>query len=186
MYAAAGFDVSLYAEYPLQPNLDVAVDLRHIPIVGAAVPYEVRVRSDFDMSVESIISGKSPNMDDLFSSPEAEVTKSDKRLYRPFEFGLSAAYRPVTWFAFLPSFAMVFDKPFYVEYGLGAEFHWSKWVSATLSTNYEDRLFAQRLNLMFNMRVLELDFILQSASADFLKSFQIAGIGAGVGVKLGF
>jgi hypothetical protein len=186
IFSAMGFDVSLYAEYPVFSTLDVAVDLKHIPIVGGKVPYEVNFVTDFDMTIESLMSGELEDMDDKLSDPEAEFTDSDKRLYRPFEMGFSAAYRPAKWFAFLPSINFVFDKPFFVEYGLGAQFHWSKWIFATVSTNYENRNFVQRLELLFNARVFELEIILQSNSADFLKSFQLAGVGAGVGIKLGF
>jgi hypothetical protein len=187
IFTSAGYDVSLYAEYPLLSKLDVAVDLRHIPLYGARMPYEVNFTTDVNMSMDSLLKGKSPEIENPFENMDSfEFKKSNKIIYRPFELGLAAAWRPLSWLALHPSFSFVFDEPFYVEYATGVELHWSKWISATLSTNYQDRLFAQRLNLMFNMRVLELEFMLQSCSSDFIKSFQGAGVGAGVGVKLGF
>jgi hypothetical protein len=189
IFSSAGYDVSLYAEYPALSKLDVAVDLRHIPLYGARAPYEVDFSTDVNMSMDSMLSGDGtfPEIENPFENMDTvEFKKSSKRIYRQFELGLAAAWRPFSWLALHPSFSFVFDTPFYVEYGAGVELHWSKWVSATLSTNYEDRLFAQRLNLMFNMRVLELEFMLQTCSSDFIKSFQGAGLGAGIGIKLGF
>ena len=55
-----------------------------------------------------------------------------------------------------------------------------------LATSRENEVFCQSVGIMLNLRVLELNVAVASQSADFLKSFQLAGLGAKVGVRVGF
>ncbi|MDR1785848.1 MAG: hypothetical protein LBR23_05205 [Spirochaetaceae bacterium] len=185
-YPLMGFDISFAMEYPLSSKVDIALGVKHIPIRPGTLTKKAALGDGQTnrVSGEDLIAGEVDGLLPDFENIAFET--ADLQVSRPIEAGLSVSLRPLSWFSLLPSINLVFDEPFFFEYSLGTEIHWKKWISATLSTNYEDRIFVQRLQLGFNLRLLEVDLAVQSSSSNFLRSFLLTGAGFGVAFKFGW
>lgn len=79
---------------------------------------------------------------------------------------------------------------FFVDYDLALDLKGSigshELAALRLASSRENEIFCQSVGFMFNFRVLELNVAVASQSADFLRSFQLAGLGVKTSVKLGF
>lgn len=203
-----GLDISLGAEYALFPFLDIGVSVRNIPIIPGRLKYKTDVTASFEYSTEGLFdsmlgkdneSGEgeksSDESSDAVKLPEkSQYLEDPQTVRRPTYIGFAASYRPFgEWFNVRGDIDFVINEPFYVNFNLGVGFHLLKMCKMgghlfnfTLDTGYQQRMWTQRVGLVLNLRAFELDLAVSSCSGDFLRSFMGAGLGVGVGIRLGF
>ncbi len=196
--AGAGLDFDLEVEYPLLKNLDLGVALRHIPAVPASMIYKMGFTATAEYAMEPLLNGSSSGLkyDGTYThtDPVYETLSSPYTVQRPIIFGVQAAYRPFgDWFVVKGNADCVFKNPVYLNAGVEAGIYFlpmSKMgghlLAAAFSMNYEDSVWIQRVTIGLNLRVLELTAHVSSQSSDFIKSFTGTGLGAGLGVRIGF
>jgi len=198
-----GFDLSLGLEYPLFPWLDVGADIVNLPIPFAASKLNhytlLRDSAYVDSSKidigDLIDGGEIP--DDAYHVPDGFEPKygydSDgKTLYRPFKMLFYANYRPFESYVLtlIPSLGFSINRLYpsigAPEGGLSVRCDLANLFIVTLGINYTDRKWKNSLDLVLNFRAIELDVGVSVQSPDFARSFQGAGVGVNVGVKLGW
>jgi len=198
-----GFDLSLGLEYPLYSWLDIGTSIVNLPIPFAAARLNhytlLRDSVYFDSSkidINDLIDGEGIPEDayhvpDDFD-PEYGYDSGGKALYRPFKMLFYANYRPFDSYilTLIPSLGFSINRLYpsigAIEGGISACLDLGNIFIATLGINYTDRKWKNSLDLVFNFRAIELDVGVSVQSPDFIKSFQGAGLGVSVGVKLGW
>lgn len=195
-----GYDISLGVEYPLYDYLDIGVDITNIPLVMANLNHYMRFQGNafFDaskISIDDLINGKDLPKD-AYDYPEdiKPVFDSDgsKKVYRPFTMLFYAKYRPFESqvFSLIPSLGFSLN-PLYsqqlgsIEGGLSIRLDLANFFITTIGVNYNDRRWKNSIDFALNLRLFEIDFGVSFQSSDFVKSFQGAGLGVNVGLKLG-
>lgn len=198
-----GFDMSLGLEYPLFSWLDVGTDIVNLPVpfAGAKLNYYTRLHDSIYVDTSLIdIPGMVSSGDfskDAYHYPdsfEAEYgfDSDGKVLYRPFTMLFYANYRPFDSYilSLIPSLGFsinkLYPRPGAVEGGLSARCDLGNIFITTLGINYNDRKWKNSLDFILNLRAFEMDFGVSFQSPDFVKSFQGAGAGVNVGIKLGW
>lgn len=206
MINIGGLDFSIAAEYPILPFLDVGLSIRNIPAVSGKLNYktEIPVSVNIEGNASDMFEGKFPDFGNAVQIPELSgipsVPVSAYGVRRPLKIGLAAAVRPLfgwKWFTVRAGTDFCFRlngetglDMFYFDYDLMLDLMGSigshELAALRLATSRENEVFCQSVGIMLNLRVLELNVAVASQSADFLKSFQLAGLGAKVGVRVGF
>ncbi|AEF86515.1 hypothetical protein TREPR_0842 [Treponema primitia ZAS-2] len=187
-----GIDLTLRAEYPLRHNLTVGATLVHIPFFPAQLDHRYNMTGSFSFKsdMKNIISDIGDGL--TYEFPESEASDTEKVILRPFKIGFDAVYRPFDRriFSLKPNLGLVFnsiyDTPVYADFGLTAEFNIFSILVLDAGTHYEDLIWKERLGLALNFRIIEFDVGLTLQSQDFVKSFNGAGYGVDLGVRLGF
>jgi outer membrane protease len=122
----------------------------------------------------------------------------DYAVNRPFRLGAEVAWRPFSknWFTLTGSAGIAATNPFgadfdwatslYPEYSVSADVTLVYVFGFNATSSYINHMFTQSLGFKLNLRLLELDVSIASSSADFLKSWTLAGATAYAGVKFGF
>ena len=72
-----------------------------------------------------------------------------------------------------------------VEAGINASLDLGNIFVTTAGINYTDRKWKNSLGFIFNFKIIELDLGLSMQSPNFKKSWQGAGLGVNVGLKIG-
>jgi hypothetical protein len=195
-----GYDLSLGAEYPLYDNLDVGVDIINIPLVMASLNHYMQIDGEvyFDSSkidIASIANGEGfPK--DAYSYPEDMQIKYNNdgsvKIYRPFTMLFYGKWRPFESpvLSLIPSLGFSLN-PLYtelgsIEGGLSLRLDLANFFITTIGINYNDRRWKNSIDFVFNLRLFEIDIGISSQSSDFAKSFQGAGLGVNVGLKIGW
>lgn len=197
--ADAGLDFTVAAEYAVLPSLDVGLELAHIPAVEAGMRNKMTVSARADYTVYPVLSSTLDKTDYYTGSykvgdPVYETLDSPFKISRPMELTASAVWRPFgEWFDVNGSAGYVFGENKHFSFTAGAGFHLVKMcklgghlLDFSLTTGYENRIWTQQAELGLNLRVLELVFTVSSRAPEFLASFTGTGLGAGVGVRIGF
>ncbi len=191
---SVGFDFTAEIEHQITKTFDMGIFTR-IPIVPGRLNYKAtkRVWGYFEQNNLLGVLDDTNSTEKDYGSEDVAYTKEIKFIHRPFILGLEGAWRPFgQWCVFRPKVNMSMRNPFtneyqiFGEYSLQSEFVILKVLGLNFGTAYENQVFKQTVGLMINARVLELDAYVQTRGGDFLKSFDLTGLGAFVGVKIGF
>ena len=188
--AQPGFDIGAGVEYPLLPFLDLGLDLIHIPLVPAVLKDYMRAKGSVGIETDNFFGA---DMGELFSN-DMDITYGvgEKSVFRPFKTLLRADYRPFNTrlFSVIPSAGFSYNplyiQPFSPEGGVHFRLDLSNLFITTLGVQYEDRLWKNSIDLTFNFRFVELGIGIGMQSQDFLKSWQMSGLSASLGLKLGW
>jgi hypothetical protein len=194
-----GLDFSLDAEYALNPRWDLGGSVRSIPLYPSTLRYGISCRMDYSMDplgdkdINDLINGEGIELDDF--EPEDPVVHDDLafRVFRPLRFDFYANFKPLSTklivlrpnIGFSALTVYGYDKACF-NAGLEAQLNLKRVFSLSLATGYREKVWRHGLNLMLNLRVLELDLGVSLQSQDFAGSFRIQGAGAHAGVRLGF
>lgn len=201
-----GMDISLGVEYPLFSFLDLGLSVENIPIIPGKLEYKTAISASYEYNTNKLFDSlskddeKTDTKEDSSSKSNVEVPKESVHLsdpetiFRPTIIGLAASYRPFgDWFNVRGGVDFVIQNPFYVNFNVGAGFHLLKMskmgghlFNITLDTGYSQRMWTQQLGLVLNFRAFELNLSVSSRSGSFVKSFMGAGLGLGVGFRLGW
>jgi hypothetical protein len=187
-----GFDFSAGVEYPLLSRLDLGVDFINIPLVPGSLSQYMRMKDGMAFDSNEIGSGSDPGDVLEMGSTEPVYGAEKKTILRPFKTVFYANYRPLDkeiitiipriGFAINPLYA----KPASLEAGADARFDLNNMLIGTLGINYGDRVWKNSLDFAFNLRAFEFDIGVSMQSPDFVKSWQLAGLGINLGFKFGW
>ena len=198
-----GYDVSLGLEYNLSSWVDIGVDIFNIPLPFLAPKLNNYMRLQDSVYVDTgkidlgeLIDGGSIPEDAYHYpeefEPEYGYDSDGKVLYRPFTALFYANCRPFDSYVFtlIPSVGLSYNRlypnRFAPEGGLGIRLDLGNIFITTVGVNYTDRKWKNSVDFVLNFRVIELDIGVSVQSPNFVKSFQGAGVGVNVGVKIGF
>jgi hypothetical protein len=194
-----GVDLTLRGEYPLFKFLTLGASLSHIPIFPAQLQHKASMSGYFDFNVNTDDISNADDINNLmddFDPVQNDPVYSDgekQLVFRPFKFGVDAVFRPIPGsrlVSLIPEAALVFngvyDRAVYVDFGLTAELNLLNILILDAGSKYEDLVWRERLGLILNFRVLEIGVGLTSQSQQFFKSFQGAGLGVDLGLRIGF
>jgi len=207
--AKPGADISLGFEYPISRaiglynkkpflDFDIGVDIKQIPIVPSSMSDYMRVSgriaNDDPVTIEDNFDAIGKFIDDLGSNIyNSENGNETLRITRPFKTMLWTAWRPIGGKRILTlNFSVgfeinkMYDKLFSMEGGFGAKFNFGNIFMIAAAVNYTDRMWVNSLDLTFNFRVIQLDLGVNMRSQDFIQSWKGAGVGARVGMKIGW
>ena len=201
-----GFDVNLAAEMALFSSLDVGA-YANVPIVPAKLHNSVSGNASWTFSMDGVLNSlggetTSPTFEQPTFSGLVFSNSENYTVNRPFRFGAEAAFRPFgKWLTVRGKGGVAMRNPFgadfnitnsintssmYPEYKVGADLRLLYVFNFSLSHEYTDKVFVNRLGLGLNFRVLELDFALATSSTNFVRSFQVSGLQAALGMRIGF
>jgi hypothetical protein len=189
--ARPGFDLSLFLEYPLLSSLTLGASFNNIPMFPAELRNRMLLEGNFAFDTNDLMTQLQSD-GSILSNTTQTHDKNRVTLRRPFKASLNAVYRPLGnhVFSLIPSLGItansIYDVPVYVDAGLGAEVNVKDVLILNLGSHYEDLVWKQRLALALNFHAFELDLGVSMESPEFLKSFQGKGLGASVGVRIGW
>jgi hypothetical protein len=188
----AGFDFGGGLEYPLFSFLDLGADLTHIPLVPAVLTDYMRLEGTVGIKeTDDIINA---DMGDIFSTDGSEAIygTGEKIILRPFKLLAWADYRPFNFgpLSFIPSagFAVnpLYTQPVSAEGGLRVRYNLANIFIPTIGISYEDRLWKNSLDMVFDFRAVEIDFGIALQSQSFVKSWTAGGLALSLGIKAGW
>jgi len=200
--ALPGVDFHLGAEYPLSEVLglsqrfkfldfDVGVDFFNIPLVPSAMKnyMEMSARIGSDETLDFF--GNGTDWDSFFEYNDMVYREGNEIILRPFKMHIWADWRPFgILISFIPTlgFAVnpLYVQPFSFEGGIKARLDVLNKFIAILGVNFEDRLWKNSVDLVFNSRAFEFDLGVNMQSADFVKSWTGGGYGLNFGFKFGW
>ena len=198
-FAHGGFDISIYGQYKLFPNLEVGAFLTHVPLIPANLSCTNKYTATLDFTMEGILNQLSENgtvdtsnfnyeLSDNIATDEDTI-----KLVRPFKIGFNANWKvfnsnilvisPMIQFKFA-DFTLKNLLGFGFDYSITAKSYLGPLVPA-FTTSYIDSIFAQQLDIALNLRLFEIDFMISTQSANFFRSFAGSGLGVGVGFRFG-
>jgi hypothetical protein len=200
---AWGLDLSLEAEYALNPQWDLGGSIASIPLYPGTLRHGVSYQLDYTMDlfgdrdlIEMIKSG-----DFDLGTPSGEASDplvSDDlafRVFRPLRFDFYAEYKPASTNLFVLRPDIGFSALTVYGYdvsglcfnaGLEARLNLKRIFSLSLVSAYREKMWRHGFGLMLNLRVFQLDLGVSLQSQNFVDSFQIKGLNAAVGLRLGF
>lgn len=187
-----GFDVNLSVEHRLTETLQGRAYMR-LPVIPGSLKNlaETTFLCSYDAVdlVDVIKTGGS------YSSELKEFKYSEEKKYicRPFRTGGEVNWRPFgEWMIFNGMLGFGVKYPWsakakaYWEYNLGVHTEIFKIIGFDLSSSYLNEIFSQRVGFMLNFRAVELDAGISLQGASFVKSWQGSGVGAYLGVAVGW
>ena len=196
-----GVDFSIGAQYAIFPSLDVGLEVLHIPALAASLRNETSFVASADYKVNSVLDSVAGNSESQFYEGKFEVgdptyttLTEPKKIRRPIEAVLMTEWRPFgEWFDVNGSAGYVFGENHNFKFAVGAGFHLLRMsklgghmLDFNIKSGYQDRIWTQQAQLIWNLRALELEFNVSSRSSNFLSSFTGTGLGAGFGLRIGF
>jgi hypothetical protein len=207
--ARPGFDLNLGVEVPLSEILglnyipilsfDVGLDFINIPIVPSKMRSMASIAGGFGVDEDgNLINILDPdgfsNFTDSFDNLSTELlySEADQNIIRPFKMLLWANWRPfgTPLFTVTPMIGFSLDALYAslgaIELGIKAKLDLANLFITTFGISYEDRLWRNKLDLVLNLRALELNLGLELQSQAFLKSWNASGVGVNFGLKFGW
>lgn len=196
-----GVDFSIGAQYAIFPSLDVGLEVLHIPALAASLRNETSFVASADYKVNSVLDSVAGNSESQFYEGKFEVgdptyttLTEPKKIRRPIEAVLMTEWRPFgEWFDVNGSAGYVFGENHNFKFTVGAGFHLLRMsklgghmLDFNIKSGYQNRIWTQQAQLIWNLRVFELEFNVSSRSANFLSSFTGTGLGAGFALRVGF
>ncbi len=180
---------------PVKKYLDLSGFFR-FPIVPGTLGYVANATFDcsYETSISELASGKkvSPTMSRSISKDEPAKLK----LNRPLKIALGADFYPFLDFMSISAkLGMGVRNPFpqvkgesysFMEYYLAFTINLKNILKATISTEFTDEIYIQRLVGVLNLRAFELDTGISLQSPTLTKSFSLAGLGVYIGTAFGF
>lgn len=189
-----GLDISVEAIYSLFPALDLGLSLTHIPIAPATMDSTFAYSAFFDFSMESILAQlvNEGRLDTSGIDYGLNETSGTLTVIRPIKLSLFADWKVFDSDILIlsPKVELHFaDKASQRDFGAGYRIKVESHIgffNPSFTTAYTEEIFIQELGISFNFRVINIDLLISTQSQNFLKSFQGAGIGAGIGITIGY
>ena len=198
-----GVDFSIGAQYAILPSLDVGLEVLHIPAWAASLRNEASFSLNGDYKVNPVLNAAMGDTDTDGKYFEGSYEMSEityttltepKKIRRPIEAVLMTEWRPFgEWFDVNGSAGYVFGENHNFKFAVGAGFHLLRMsklgghmLDFNIKSGYQDRIWTQQAQLIWNLRALELEFNVSSRSSNFLSSFMGTGLGAGFALRVGF
>ena len=196
-----GVDFSIGAQYAIFPSLDVGLEVLHIPALAASLRNETSFVASAKYKVNPVLDSVAGNSESQFYEGKFEVgdptyttLTEPKKIRRPIEAVLMTEWRPFgEWFDVNGSVGYVFGENHNFKYALGAGFHLLRMsklgghmLDFNIKSGYQNHIWTQQAELIWNLRAFELEFNVSSRSANFLSSFMGTGLGAGFALRVGF
>ena len=198
-----GVDFSIGAQYAILPSLDVGLEVLHIPAWAASLRNEASFSLNADYKVNPVLNSAMGDTDTDGKYFEGSYEMSEityttltepKKIRRPIEAVLMTEWRPFgEWFDVNGSAGYVFGENHNFKFAVGAGFHLLRMsklgghmLDFNIKSGYQDRIWTQQAQLIWNLRALELEFNVSSRSSNFLSSFMGTGLGAGFALRVGF
>ena len=196
-----GVDFSIGAQYAIFPSLDVGLEVLHIPAWAASLRNEASFSLNADYTVHPVLDSATGGTDGKYFEGSYEMSEityttltEPKKIRRPIEAVLMTEWRPFgEWFDVNGSAGYVFGENHNFKFAVGAGFHLLRMsklgghmLDFNIKSGYQDRIWTQQAQLIWNLRAFELEFNVSSRSANFLSSFMGTGLGAGFALRVGF
>jgi hypothetical protein len=188
-----GLDLSVSAEYPLFPILDVGVGLSHVPFMPARLTNKMRASIDEKIldnaSILDIL--KDPDSLHLSFSPDYSLSSEEIYVLRPFTLNTWLLYRPfrTDLLTIKPNIGFTTITPAGVAYfnvGLALELNVARILFLRASSGLEDGIWRHKAGFGLNLRVIQLDIEAAIASQKYLAAWDGRGLQVGIGLHLGF
>ena len=201
LFKDIGVDFSIGAQYAIFPSLDVGLEVLHIPALAASLRNETSFVASADYKVNPVLNSATGGTDGKYFEGSYEMSEityttltEPKKIRRPIEAVLMTEWRPFgEWFDVNGSAGYVFGENHNFKFAVGAGFHLLRMsklgghmLDFNIKSGYQDRIWTQQAQLIWNLRALELEFSVSSRSSNFLSSFTGTGLGAGFGLRIGF
>jgi hypothetical protein len=200
---AWGLDLSLGAEYALNPQWDLGGSITSLPLYPATLRHGISYQFDYTMDlfgdqdlVEMIKDGEFEIASDSPEIPDPVVSDGLAfRVFRPLRFDFYAHYKPfsTSFIVLKPNIGFSALTVYGYEAsemcfnaGLEAQLNLKRIFSLSLASGYRERIWRHGLGLMLNLRVFQLDLGMSLQSQGFVESFGLKGLGVAVGVRTGF
>ncbi len=191
-----GFDFLVELEYPLAGSRFELGAFARVPLLPGKVSYKASrsISADFYQSNFLGVLNDESTSENSHDFGEFTYSAEEKKVYRPMRLGLEAVWRPLgSWLEIRPMGACVIRSPYvaderiiYPEYSLDANIKLKEILALSIGTAYLDQVFIQRAGFMLNARLFEVKTQLAMRSGSFDRSFMGAGLGAYLGVRMGF
>ena len=196
-----GVDFSIGAQYAILPSLDVGMEVLHIPALAASLRNEASFSLNADYKVNPVLDSATGGTDGKYFEGSYEMSEityttltEPKKIRRPIEAVLMTEWRPFgEWFDVNGSAGYVFGENHNFKFAVGAGFHLLRMsklgghmLDFNIKSGYQNRIWTQQAELIWNLRAFELEFNVSSRSANFLSSFMGTGLGAGFALRVGF
>ena len=197
IWTSGGLDLSGEFEFPLFEKFDLGGYIS-VPILPGHLRHKVTALATASVHVDSVmqIAFDDGGSDFSYDISDARYDSCDYIVNRPLRFGLEFAWRPFgRWFTVRgrggaalrnPFGEDVGIKSFYPEYRAGFDIVAIGMFGLSFSTEYTKQIFAHRLGVMLNFRVIEFDIAAAVCSPSFLQSFKGEGAKVGIGLRFGW
>ncbi|MDR3249300.1 MAG: hypothetical protein LBT39_11000 [Treponema sp.] len=190
-----GFDMTLEGLYSLLPVLDLGLGIANVPLY----PSHLRYRMHQDIKME----GNWTDMYDTLTAGDFDLPEMESDQYfeenatflafRPLRFDFFAEYRPVEIDLFVIRPHIGFSVLTIYGYdtacfniGLDGQINIVNLFSLSLGTGYVERMWKHSVGIRLNFRAIELDLGVSLRGPDIVSSFKGKGLGASLGIRLGF
>lgn len=190
-----GFDLALATETQVVRTLQCGAYMR-IPFVPGRIDNMATAALSMGYEGEGLPALIGASSSDGTSYSVSSITYGKERIWihRPFRMGAELAWRPFgNWMTFGALLGLGVRNPYtrkakaYVDYDFSIDIATPyKIIGITLASVRYNEICAQRVSIMLNARVLEIDVGAEVQSADFITSFRAGGVGAFVKVAMGF
>jgi hypothetical protein len=194
--APKGFDISADLSYQLFSFLDLGATVTHIPIVPAFMTHGRRINKSYGVnsgkSVQELLDNEElgsllPSEADVlsFSNGNQAVTRPLRFdgyvVYTPFKDTVRLSLKPSAGL----SFFTIYNKVHF-NAGLETDFKLANMLGLTWDFRYREQIWLNKLGLMLNFRIVEVDLGAGFRSQDLLGAFTAKGFYASCGVRVGF
>ena len=200
--ASSGFDFTLGGEYPLAEviglkkrfaflDFGIGLDFINIPIIPSVMRnYMELVGSVGSDEPINIFSG-STDWNSLVDLNYLTFIEGEENIFRPFKMLLWTDWRPFgNVVTFIPAIGFTvnpfYSSPFSMEGGIKTRIDVLNRFITVLGVNYEDRIWVNSVDLIFNFRAFEFELGVDFKSPDFVKSWTGGGGGINLGFRIGW
>ena len=188
-----GFDLTANVTVPFTKRLSLSVDGR-FPLVPAKLDANLNVKAKYDVSgnIMDLAGGGSVKQTPMETTMTTSPLNDLYKVNRPLKLNAYFNYKPFGFLRFKAGGGFGIrrvgsENPLaYPEYYADCTVSLFEMLRATLSTEYTDLLFKHQLEAVVNLRLVDLDAGVSFQASNFLSSFKLAGLGAHVGVIIGF
>ena len=191
MLSSGGLDFAVSADYALLPVLNVGARIKGLPLFPARMKYRTRVIGEYTVEMDPLLADSDAleSGDFVTTTNEYDFYHDEKNLqvFRPFKMGVTALYKPFrnNFMTLHPNLDLVIYNGVYVDAGVKLQTSLANILIFKLSSNIEDMIWKQQAGIILNARILELEVAAGFQSADFIKSFQGAGLNFMLGIRAG-
>lgn len=190
-----GFDMTLEGVYSLLPALDLGLGITNLPLFPAKLRYRMRQETSMVGEWSDMYSALTNGDFDMPGITTEAYYEDDAAFwaFRPLRFDFFVLYRPVEidLFVFRPhiGFSVLtihgYDTACF-NAGLDGQINIANVFSLSLGTGYMEHMWKHAFGIRLNFRAIELDAEISLRGPDFVNSFKGRGLGANLGIRLGF
>jgi hypothetical protein len=198
--SAIGVDLGAGREFQKYSWLDLGVDITNIPLIPSKMSHYMRIKDKVfvdssKINLTDLLDGKDLPEDVLYLPENFDPVygTKDRLVLRPFKMVFRADYRPLETrlLSIIPTLGFsvngLYVSPGSIEAGVKVRCDMENRFIVTLGLmNYEDRLWKNSIDLVLNLRAVEIDLGIAMQSQDFAKSWQAAGLSIDFGLKFGW